>query len=578
MKYYLLMTTRQWQELQKPIDDNSLFPHSSIVPRSIVDYTQLKPVRYRYSNEMDDVIKYCVKNQDQCKNLYPTLEKLGLYYGTNTYNKDDIKFSQALKDALTSQRAILIDMPVDHCSGMMAPENNFLKLPSNKIARRLTPEEVKTCELARYGNEDNWIEITVKDLPNQPFTLFNNGSREIVNQGTLDGNGYAYVDLPVNAQYVDIVFDKKQEYRPWYYDVPLQIWGGIVDAGQSVTDLLWDISPFSQAIKVDFNEGQFSSAKFEKAPEGESPPNPIQFGKVPEAETVAGALAHGVSQFLVGFLPTSRALKIIKPLKKMGTLTRGMIAGGVADFAVFAPHEERLSNLIQEFPYLRNDITEYLQAKPDDSAAEGRLKNALEGLLLGALVEPFSHSLRALKYARIKRMVTDVKTKVHYKLEVVTIETQSGGKGNWNKALNNPEPNKIYKVDGNKIFHTDDIGRLKQVEAELKLETLDRNTYRQLKAGKQGIEGDEGGHLIAAIFNGSGEKINMLPMNSNLNRGAWKQMENTWAKALQDGKTVNVKIEPLYEGTNLRPDSFKVKYVIDGKTKYLDFENAAGGK
>ncbi|WP_392563856.1 hypothetical protein RHO13_11585 [Orbus wheelerorum] len=464
MKYYLLITTRQWQELQQPIDDNALFPRSFIVPRSIVDYTKLKPVHYRYSREMDEIIKYCVNNQDQCKNLYSTLEKLGLYYGTNTYNKDDIKFSQALKDALTSQRAILIDMPVAPCSGMMAPENNVLKLPSNKIARRLTPEEVKACELARYGNEDNWIEITVSDLPNQPFTLFNNGSREIVKQGTLDSNGYAYVDLPVNAQYVDIVFDKKQEYRPWYYDVPLQIWGGIVDAGQSVTDLLWDISPVKQAIKRDF---------------GVELSNPFQLEKAPEPETVSGALLHGVSQFLVGFLPTSRALKFIKPLKKMGTLARGMIAGGVADFAVFAPHEERLSNLIQSFDELKNPVTEYLKANPDDSAAEGRLKNALEGLLLGALTEPFAHSLRALKYARVKRMVTDVKTQVHYKLEVVTIESKSGSKGNWNKALNNPEPNKIYLVDDNKIYHTDDIGRLKQVEAELKLDTLDRNTYQQ---------------------------------------------------------------------------------------------------
>jgi len=128
---------------------------------------------------------------------------------------------------------------------------------------------------------------------------------------------------------------------------------------------------------------------------------------------------HGVTQFLVGFLPTSRALKFIKPLKKMGTLARGMIAGGIADFAVFAPNEERLSNLIQSFPELQNPITEYLQAHPDDSAAEGRLKNVLEGLLLGALTETFAHSLRALKYARVKRMVTDVKSQVHYKLETV---------------------------------------------------------------------------------------------------------------------------------------------------------------
>lgn len=263
----------------------------------------------------------------------------------------------------------------------------------------------------------------------------------------------------------------------------------------------------------------------------------------------------------------------------MGKLAQSMIAGGVADFAGFAPHEERLSNLVQSFEVLQNPVTEYLQDSPDDSAAEGRLKNVLEGLLLGALTEPFAHSLRALKYARIKWMISDVKTKVHYKLEIVTIETESGSKGNWNKALNNPEPNRIYIVDGNKIYHTDELGRLKQVEAELKLDTLDRNTYQQLKMGKQGIEGDEGGHLIASILNGSGEKINMLPMNANLNRGAWKQMENKWVKALKEGKTVKVKIEPLYEGTNLRPDSFNVSYSIDGgRLTEETFKNSSGGR
>ncbi|WP_392563031.1 hypothetical protein RHO12_06100 [Orbus sturtevantii] len=420
MNYYLLITRREWQELQQPIDDNPFSRRSLLPPKTIIDYTKFKPVRYRYSSQMDEIVKYCVNNQDQCKNLSPTLETLGLYYGRNTYNKDDIKFSAALKEALTSERALLIEMPVEPCSGMLAPQTNFFKLPSNKISRRLTTEEVKACELARYGNETNWIEITVKELPNQPFTLFNNGSRAIVKQGNLDSNGYAYVDLPVNAKYVDIVFDKKQEYRAWYYDVPLQMLGGVRDAAQSVSDLLWDAS--------------LVKASMERVSDVEIA-NPLQLAKVPESETIPGALAHGVSQFLVGFLPTSKALKFITPLKKMGTLVKGMIAGGVADFAVFAPHEERLSNLIQEFSYLKNDITDYLQASPDDSAAEGRLKNALEGLLLGALTEPFAHSLRALKYARIKRMVTDVKSQVHYKLEAVTIETESGSKKNLNERI-----------------------------------------------------------------------------------------------------------------------------------------------
>ncbi|RKS85745.1 DNA/RNA non-specific endonuclease [Orbus hercynius] len=563
MKYYLLLTARQWDELQKPQEENSIFRRSPLVPSRIVDYTQLKPVRYNYSGQMDEIIQYCVTYQDECKNLYSTLETLGLYYGTNTYNKDDKRFTEALKEALKSQRAILIEIPIEYSSGLLPPENNFLKLPSNPIPRRLTASEVQARQLARYDNEENYIELTVYNLANQPFTIFDNASQKMLKQGTLDSGGYAYVSLPVNAQYVDIVFDKQQTDRPWYYDVPLQLLGGLRDAGQSVSDLAWDMSPIKQTIEHDFHVEM---------------KNPAQFEKVPEAETVSGALAHGVSQFLVGFIPAAKGLKIIKPLTRMGKLAQSMIAGGVADFAVFAPHEERLSNLIQSFDELQNPVTAYLQASPDDSSAEGRLKNTLEGLLLGALIEPFAHSLRALKYARIKWMVPDVKTQVHYKLEMVTIETESGSKGNWNKALNNPEPNSIYLVDGNKRYHTDELGRLKQVEAELKLDTLDRNTYQQLKMGKQGIEGDEGGHLIASILNGSGEKINMLPMNANLNRGAWKQMENTWAKALQEGKTVKVKIEPVYNSSGIRPDKFKVKYSIDnGRSIEKILINAPGG-
>ena len=95
----------------------------------------------------------------------------------------------------------------------------------------------------------------------------------------------------------------------------------------------------------------------------------------------------------------------------------------------------------------------------------------------------------------------------------------SGKKGAWNKAMNNPEPNTIYKVDGDKTYHTDSLTRPTQVEATLSANVKDRNGYQQCKAGKCGNAGDEGGHLIASIFNGPGEKLNLLPMNENLNKG-----------------------------------------------------------
>ena len=565
MKNYILITAKQWKEYQKQKENDSPFSSISLSSNTIIEYSKLRPIYYDYSSKLDEIVEYCVNHQDECKNLYPTLEALGLYYGRNTYNKDDKKFSAGLKEAIESQRAILFELPIEYHSGMLQPANDVINSKSNRTPRKLTPDEAKAYELEmRYGKaQDNYIELTVYNLANQPFTIFDNASQKMLKQGTLDNNGYAYVSLPINAKYVDIVFDKQQEDRPWYYDIPLQILGGIRDAAQSVSDLSWDTSPTNLIMEYGFNvETQ----------------NPIQLGEVPEPETISGALTRGVSQFLIGFIPVSRTLKFIKPISKMGELGKGAIAGGVTDFTVFAPHEERLSNLVQSFKELQNPVTEYLQADPDDSAAEGRLKNVLEGLLIGGLAEPFAHSLRALKYSRIKWMISDVRTRVHYKLKIVTIETESGSKGNWNELLNNPEPNTRYIVDGNKIYDTDHLGRVVRVEATLKLDTLDRNTYQQLKAGKQGIDGDEGGHLIASILNGSGEKINLLPMNSNLNRGEWKALENRWAKALRKGKTVKVKIEPVYQGTDIRPIKFKISYSIDnGRFMQTKLLNQAGG-
>ena len=67
-------------------------------------------------------------------------------------------------------------------------------------------------------------------------------------------------------------------------------------------------------------------------------------------------------------------------------------------------------------------------------------------------------------------------------------------------------------------------------------------------------------------------------MNGNLNKGAWKSMENTWANAFKDGKLVNIKIEPIYSGSGVQRDRFNVKFSIDGgRPVNVDFKNAPGG-
>ena len=68
MKYYLLMTTRQWQELQKQKEDNSIIRPRSFIFNTIIQDSKLKPVRYDYSSKMDDIalnIKMSVKTYTQ---------------------------------------------------------------------------------------------------------------------------------------------------------------------------------------------------------------------------------------------------------------------------------------------------------------------------------------------------------------------------------------------------------------------------------------------------------------------------------------------------------------------------------
>lgn len=158
------------------------------------------------------------------------------------------------------------------------------------------------------------------------------------------------------------------------------------------------------------------------------------------------------------------------------------------------------------------------------------------------------------------------------------IELAPGSKGNWNKVLNNElKPNTKYKV-GNKIYETDELGRVKRVSGEVELGKLGRNTYQQgksviLKDGTKVV--DEGGHIIGYQFEGAGEQINYVPMKGDLNQGAWKQMEGEWAKALKEipPKTVKVDINPIYEGLSKRPSEIEVFYKINEEEHFTIFPN-----
>lgn len=45
------------------------------------------------------------------------------------------------------------------------------------------------------------------------------------------------------------------------------------------------------------------------------------------------------------------------------------------------------------------------------------------------------------------------------------------------------------------------------------------NYAQKVAESEDRLHDDEGGHLIASIFKGSGDLDNLVPMNSNLNKG-----------------------------------------------------------
>lgn len=122
-----------------------------------------------------------------------------------------------------------------------------------------------------------------------------------------------------------------------------------------------------------------------------------------EPETVAGNLTASVSQFTVGMIGFGRVLQAGGVLQGAGTamgFARTSVQGALSDFTVIDPLEQRLSNLVEAHPSLANPVTALLAAKPDDTAAEGRFKNAVEGLVLGSAVEGLLASVRGIRRIR----------------------------------------------------------------------------------------------------------------------------------------------------------------------------------
>ncbi len=138
-------------------------------------------------------------------------------------------------------------------------------------------------------------------------------------------------------------------------------------------------------------------------------------------------------------------------------------------------------------------------------------------------------------------------------------------------------PNITYKL-GQCTYQTDALGRIIKVTFE-DLTLTNRsgrlpilNTLQEIGRGFQRA-GDDRGHLIADRFDGNNTLANIVAMNGELNKGAYKAMEYAWAKAIMNGQHVSGSIELVYSGSSFRPSTFEVAYSIGAELFEQLFSN-----
>ena len=200
-----------------------------------------------------------------------------------------------------------------------------------------------------------------------------------------------------------------------FIEAPRQILGGVRDATQETLEFAdsagtalqeWlglenipsNLQVFNEKGELDFD--LLTNAQVEEKGGMRSL---LDLPEVDAPDSVTGAMVRGVSQFLTGFIGAGKIKKVAgfeKAATKTGKVGEALVKGAVSDAIVFDPHEERLSDLIQEYPKLQNPVTAFLEAKEDDSEAFGRFKNAIEGLALGGITEAFVQTVRGVRAAK----------------------------------------------------------------------------------------------------------------------------------------------------------------------------------
>ena len=170
--------------------------------------------------------------------------------------------------------------------------------------------------------------------------------------------------------------------------------------------------------------------------------------KMDTPDTTVGEFAKSISQFVTGWYTGGRILKPIKATTKGGKIAKSLARGAVADFQAFGQETGRFADIINTHaPALQNPIFDYLGSEgKDEGFYEARLKNAIEGVFLGGVMEGVFKGLNSdtvlntVKWLKTKKkMIGGEKVDANKMKEIEeglirNVEEEVVGKGNYHSS------------------------------------------------------------------------------------------------------------------------------------------------
>ena len=199
----------------------------------------------------------------------------------------------------------------------------------------------------------------------------------------------------------DVFEDNKQQKPVKSVEKPVQteekgILGTIADIGKGIIS-----GPFKEAENTVQSVHDVADLADNALAGGRFINDDTDVDYVPDAikpETGIGRTAQSLSAFATGWITFGRWIKTgamgIKGMAKLAemspkiaNLVTSSVAGGAVDFVTGDTTDSRLADVMVDNEVFGHDLVSFLASKPDDSAAEARFKNTLEGLMLGATTE-----------------------------------------------------------------------------------------------------------------------------------------------------------------------------------------------